>query len=85
MRYQLLKETHDQLGHKGFYATQHTLCDCFWWPTINLNIQWVVFIYYQCQIMKLKHVVLPPTVQIPAPLFCKTYASVLWSQVYGAG
>ena len=41
-RYQLLTEAHDQLGHKGFYATRRTLSDRFWWPTPNADIRWIV-------------------------------------------
>ena len=77
MRYQLLKESHDQLGHKGFYATQHTLGDRFQWLTINTDVQWIISTCYQYQILFFKQVVFLLTVQIPAPLFCKAYINTL--------
>ena len=77
MSYQLLKESHDQLGHKEFYATRCTLGDHFWWPTINMDVQWIVSTCHQCQILSFKQVVLPPIVQTLALLFCKAYIDML--------
>jgi len=75
--YQLLTEAYDQLGHKGFYATRRTLNDRFWWPTLNADIRWIVSTCHQCQVLSLKHVVLPPTIQVPAPLFRKAYVDTM--------
>ena len=77
MHYRLLKESHDQLGHKGFYVTRYTLGDCFWQPTINMDVQQIVSMCHQYQILSFKQVVLPPTVQTPAPLFRKAYIDML--------
>ncbi|KXN92906.1 hypothetical protein AN958_08088 [Leucoagaricus sp. SymC.cos] len=76
-QYQLLIESHDQLGHKGFYATQRTLGDCFWWPSINFDVHWIIDTCHQCQIQSLEHIVMPPTVQVPAPLFHKVYIDTM--------
>jgi len=61
-RYQLLTKAHDQLDHKGFYATRQTLNNRFWWPTLNADIQWIISTCHQCQVLSLKHVVLPPMI-----------------------
>ncbi|KAF8816295.1 hypothetical protein BYT27DRAFT_7077652, partial [Phlegmacium glaucopus] len=71
--YRLLIEAHDRLGHKGFYATYRTLADRFWWPLISLDIRWLIKTCHQCQIQSFENVVIPPTVQTPAPLFRKAY------------
>jgi hypothetical protein len=35
-----LRETHDRLGHKGFYSTRRTMADRFWWPTLDKDLTW---------------------------------------------
>ncbi|XP_006462043.1 hypothetical protein AGABI2DRAFT_55477, partial [Agaricus bisporus var. bisporus H97] len=72
-RFILLIQSHDKLGHKGFFATRRTLVDHFWWPCIDNDIRWFISTCHQCQIRSTEHVVIPPTVQIPAPLFQKAY------------
>ncbi|KXN86162.1 hypothetical protein AN958_10464, partial [Leucoagaricus sp. SymC.cos] len=54
------------------------LGDCFWWPSINFNICWIIDTYHQCQIQSLKHVIMPPTVQVPTPLFHKVYINTMY-------
>lgn len=76
-RYRLLIKSHDRLGHKGFYATRRTLLDRFWWPNIDADIRWFINTCHQCQIRSLEHVVLPPIVQTPAPLFRKVYIDMM--------
>lgn len=76
-RYRLLIESHDHLGHKGFYATRRTLGDRFWWPTIDADVHWTISTCHQCQIQSLEHVVMPPRVQAPAPLFRKAYIDTM--------
>jgi len=76
-RYQLLIESHNQLSHKRFYATQRTLGNRFWWPTIDFDVCWIISTYHQCQIQSLENVVMPPVVQVPAPLFRKAYIDTM--------
>jgi hypothetical protein len=38
--YHILKEAHDDLGHKGVYAVHMRLLLQFWWPHIINNIKW---------------------------------------------
>jgi len=75
--YQLLIESHNQLSHKRFYATQRTLGNRFWWPTIDFDVRWIISTYHQCQIQSLENVVMPSVVQVPAPLFRKAYIDTM--------
>jgi len=67
--YSLLIESHDRLGHRGMYAMPQTLLDRFWWPDIEEDVRWFISTCHACQTRSLENVVIPPTVQIPAPLF----------------
>ncbi|OAX31669.1 hypothetical protein K503DRAFT_658386, partial [Rhizopogon vinicolor AM-OR11-026] len=69
----LLQETHDKLGHKGFYSTRCTVADHFWWPSLDKDLAWYLKTCHQCQIHSVQKVVIPPTVTIPVPLFRKAY------------
>ena len=77
-RIRILRETHDQLGHKGFYATRRTISDRFWWPTLDRDLAWYLKTCHQCQLRSVERVVLPPTVAIPAPLFRKAYTDSMY-------
>ena len=68
-RFKILHRSHDTLGHKGIYATQRTITDQFWWPSLDEDVSWFVKTCHQCQIHSVEKVVLPPTISIPAPLF----------------
>jgi hypothetical protein len=37
-RYHILHQTHDELGHKGFYSTRRTITDRFWWPSLDVDL-----------------------------------------------
>ena len=67
----LIRDAHDNLGHKGFYSTQRTLLDRFWWPALQQNIKWFIDTCHQCQLHQTTKVRIPPTVALPAPLFRK--------------
>ena len=72
-RLRILQSTNDELGHKCFYATQHTIVDRFWWPSLNNNLTWYLKTCHQCQTHSIEKVVIPPTITVPAPLFRKAY------------
>ncbi|KAF9439914.1 hypothetical protein P691DRAFT_689323 [Macrolepiota fuliginosa MF-IS2] len=73
----LLISAHDQLGHKGFYVMHHTLADQFWWPDSTSDIHWLIDTCHLCQIHSLEHVIMPPVIQILAPLFWKAYINMM--------
>ncbi|KXN84081.1 hypothetical protein AN958_00481, partial [Leucoagaricus sp. SymC.cos] len=53
------------------------LGDRFWWPSIDFDVHWIIDTCHQCQVQSLEHVVMPPTVQVPAPLFRKVYINTM--------
>ena len=72
-RTRVLCETHNKLGHHGFYPTQRTLADRFWWPSLDKDIAWYLKTCHQCQIRSVDKVVIPPIIATPAPLFHKAH------------
>jgi hypothetical protein len=77
-RLTILRKTHDNLGHKGIYATRRTIADRFWWPSLDEDVAWFIKTCHQCQIRSVEKVVLPPTISIPAPLFRKAYLDTMF-------
>ena len=76
-RLDVLRQCHDSLGHKGFYATRSLVQERFWWPFIQDDVKWFVQTCKLCQERQLRLVRIPPTVAQPAPLFTKVYVDVL--------
>jgi hypothetical protein len=74
----ILGQTHDQLGHKGIYATQQTIADHYWWPSLDKDLAWYIWTCHQCQIRSVKHVIIPPTIAIPTPLFQKAFVDSMY-------
>ena len=72
-RVSCISASHDEVGHKGSWATKQLLSTRFWWPFLGKDVHWWVRTCYLCQIRQLRHVLLPPTVAMPAPLFAKMY------------
>lgn len=77
-RLRIMCEAHDKLGHKGFYSTRRTIADRFWWPSLDHDLQWYLKTCHSCQTRSVAKVVLPPTVNIPASLFQKTYTDTMF-------
>ena len=75
---EVLQQAHDELGHKGYYSTLRTLLDRFWWPSIAHNIRQYTTTCHECQLQQTTKVRIPPTVAIPAPLFCKAYIDTMF-------
>jgi hypothetical protein len=80
-RLKILQRTHDNLGHKGIYATRRTIADRFWWPSLDKDVAWFIKTCHQCQIRSVEKVVLPPVISIPAPLFRKVYIDTMFMPV----
>jgi hypothetical protein len=76
-RYRLLIQAHDQLGHRGFYATRRNIADRFWWPTLDDDLKWYLKTCHECQIRSMEKVVLPPTVHMPSTPFSKVYLDTM--------
>jgi len=73
----LLVSAHNDVGHHGFYATNALLTERYWWPAMAHDISWFVRTCHLCQLRKTQHVLIPPTVAMPAPLFSKVYMDTM--------
>ena len=73
----LLRDAHDNLGHKGFYSTCCILADRFWWPALKQDVKCYVNTCHQCQLRKTTKVCILPVVATPAPLFHKAYVDTM--------
>ena len=71
-------EAHDNLRHKGYYATLRTILDCFWWPSLAHNVKQHITTCHECQICQTTKVCIPPTIAAPAPLFRKAYIDTMF-------
>ena len=73
----LIYSAHNDVGHHGFYATNALLAERYWWPQMSHDISWFVRTCHLCQLRKTQHVLMPPTVSSPAPLFAKVYMDTM--------
>lgn len=73
----ILKEAHDDTGHKGFFSVRARLRDRFWWPFIEDDIKWFLRTCTACQLRQLAKIqTVPPFIPIAAP-FRKWHVDVM--------
>jgi len=72
-RYRILKEAHNDLGHKGVYSICARLLLRFWWPMIIKDIKWYNKTCHECQIRQSRKLHIPPTVPIPGGIFRRAH------------
>jgi hypothetical protein len=73
----ILKQAHDDLGHRGFFPTRRLLLDRFWWPNISEDIREYLKTCTECQRRSFFKLHLPPIIS-PAPsLFQKAYIDTM--------
>ncbi|KAL1944872.1 hypothetical protein VTO73DRAFT_2492 [Trametes versicolor] len=77
-RLDILKQAHDDVAHKGVYATTALLAERFWWPHMQADIVWYVRTCHICQVRQLRQVILPPTVAFPAPLGVRWHVDTMY-------
>ena len=58
-RYGLIKEAHDDLGHKGVFTVRTRLLLHFWWPMLVNNMKWFVRTCHKCQIWQTNACIFP--------------------------
>jgi Integrase zinc binding domain len=75
----LIRQAHDELGHKGVFTVRLRLGERFWWPHMDEDVKWFVQTCHECQIRLVKKIHIPPTVPTPAGLFSSTYHCPLHS------
>ena len=76
-RLDLMKQAHDDLGHKGMFTVRTRLSERFWWPGMEEDIKWFVQTCHECQTRLVKKIVILPAVPTPAGLFQKVYIDTM--------
>ena len=77
IRIKILRATHDEVAHKGYFATSSHIVKRFWWPDMLSDIAWFVKTCLLCQLRQTKQILIPPTVPLPAPLFAKMHMDTM--------
>ena len=73
----MMHGAHDNLGHKGVFATKDVVNKRFWWPDIDTDISWFVQICLPCQHRQLRWIKAPPTLTHTPSLFQKVHVDVM--------
>ena len=76
-RYGLIREAHDDLGHKGVFTVRTRLLLRFWWPMLVDNVKWFIQTCHECQVRQTQRFHIPPTVLIIGRLFCKVHINTM--------
>lgn len=77
-RLRILKEAHDDLGHKGEQATFETIRLRFFWPFYHSDTRQYVSSCRECQIRSTKKVEVPLIISTPVDLFYKVHMDVMF-------
>ena len=73
----LLKSCHDDMGHRGAYATGKLLQQRFWWPGIEKDVIWYVRTCHLCQIRQKRALEIPPMVMHTLSIFQVLHADTV--------
>jgi integrase-like protein len=76
-RYGLIKEAHDDLGHKGVFTVRTRLLLRFWWPMLVEDVKWYLRTCYPCQIRQTEKLRIPPQVALVGGLFRKVHIDTM--------
>ena len=73
----MLVASHDNLGHKGMFATKALIEKRFWWPHLEEDVDWFVKSCKPCQERKLELLRIPPVLTHTPSLFQKIHIDVI--------
>jgi hypothetical protein len=76
-RYRLIKEAHDDLGHKGVFTVRTQLLLRFWWPLLVNDVKWYIRTCHECQIRQTTKLHIPPSVPVIGGLFHKAHINMM--------
>src|SRR5262249_8354786 len=76
-RVTVMKEFHDNIGHRGAYATNRLIAQRFWWPEMEADITWFVKTCHLCQIRQKIAMELPPVVTHTRSIFQVLHADTV--------
>ncbi len=76
-RMYIMKMAHDQLGHRGMYATKMLIKERFWWPEMERDIAWYVGTCHICQEHQKTVIKALPTVSFTPSVFQVLHADTM--------
>ncbi|KIK74248.1 hypothetical protein PAXRUDRAFT_176307, partial [Paxillus rubicundulus Ve08.2h10] len=76
-RYGLIKEAHNDLGHKGVFTVCTWLLLHFWWPMLVEDVKWYICTCHECQICQTRKLHIPPSVPAISGLFQKAHIDMM--------
>lgn len=76
-RFNLIRQAHDDLGHKGTFTIRARLLTRFWWPGLDQDVQWYLRTCPYCQVRRPHIFFIPPSVPDPAPLFHRAHIDTM--------
>lgn len=76
-RLRILRAAHDDMAHRGIFATRAFIISRFWWPHLEEDVRWYVRSCHLCQQRTTRQVLLPPTVAIPLPPMAKVHIDTM--------
>jgi len=76
-RFGLIKEAHNDLGHKGVFTVRTRLLLRFWWPMLVDDVKWFVRTCHECQIRQTRRLYIPSTVPVIGGLFRKAHLDTM--------
>jgi hypothetical protein len=84
-RAQIIKEAHDDNGHRHAQAVFQTLRRRYYWPYLMPDIQHHCASCHQCQIFQIRKGQLPTMVKVPSTLFIRVYLDVMYMPKSSSG
>ena len=76
-RMYMMKAAHDNLGHRGFYATKSLIAERFWWPEMERDVSWYCKSCHVCQERQKLLVKIPPVVTHTPSIFQILHADTM--------
>ena len=76
-RMYMMKAAHDNLGHRGFYATKSLILQRFWWPELERDVAWYCKTCHVCQERQKLLVKIPPVVTHTPSIFQVLHADTM--------
>ena len=73
----MLASAHDNLGHRGAYATKMLIAEHFWWPEFEGDVHWYCRTCQLCQQRQKTLLKIPPIVTYTPSLFETLHADTM--------
>jgi hypothetical protein len=76
-RMYMMSAAHDHVGHRGFYATSQLLIKRFWWPEMEVDINWYIKTCQPCQERQQTLLKIKPTLTFTPSIFQIVHVDVM--------